>query len=254
MRCRHWKHRQIRSACGGLRTLQLDKDIVNAKVALGVAYSRLNDYAKASVVLKEAVLDDPNNGYALRNLGAVLLHLGHDCQDVLRYLSRAVEFLPDDQQSWLGLAQAQSESGDDDAADVSLQRVIEIQPYSPIAEMAKKIRSRIAQTNFRKPTGGGALRMDAVMYCLGAMKKFADMTLEQVRSVGFEIATLGMNGINVNDPESEYNLRAVPGTFTGLQLLFYEYAAFRQFAPEIDIGFDVSKEYAEAERMKAIGL
>jgi len=50
------------------------------------------------------------------------------------------------------------------------------------------------------------------------------------------------------------HLQPLHVTSTGLQLLCYEYAAFRQFAPEMDIGFDVSKEYGEAERTKTIGL
>jgi hypothetical protein len=35
--------------------------------------------------------------------------------------------------------------------------------------------------------------------------------------------------------------RTLPGTFTGLELLCHEYVAFNQFAPELDIGFDVAK-------------
>jgi hypothetical protein len=161
--------------------------------------------------------------------------------------------LPQDQQAWFGLAQAQINMGDSHGADTSLIKVIDIQPYTPIAEMAKQMRSDIAQENFRKTPSGG-LRMDAVMYCLGALKKFDLMTSEQVRNVGFEVAALGMNGINVNDPKSEYHLRTMTGTFTGLQLLCYEYVAFRQFAPDMDIGFDLAKEYAEAARMKTAGL
>jgi hypothetical protein len=69
-----------------------------------------------------------------------------------------------------------------------------------------------------------------------------------------EIATVGMNGINVNNPTSEYRLRSLPGVFTGLQLVSYEYVAFKQFAPELDIGFDLAKEYEEALRMKNLGL
>jgi hypothetical protein len=103
-------------------------------------------------------------------------------------------------------------------------------------------------------TPSGSLRMDAVMYCLAALQKFSEMTPDQVKNVGFEIATVGMNGINVNDPKSEYHLRTLPGTFTGLQLLCYEYVAFKQFAPEMDIGFDVSKEYEEAQKMSRMGL
>jgi tetratricopeptide (TPR) repeat protein len=235
------------------RALEIEKGMVNAKVALGVTYSRLKKYDKSVAILKEAMLDDPDNGYALRNLGAALMKSGGDKGDTLRYLQRAVELLPQDQQSWFGLAQAQMNAGDSNSADATLTKVIEIQPYTPIAETAKEMRSSIAQENFRKaPTGG--LRMDAVMYCLGALKKFDQMTPEQVSKVGFEVATLGMNGINVNDPKSEYHLRTLPGTFTGLQLLCYEYVAFKQVAPEIDIGFELAKEFEEAIKMKTMGL
>jgi hypothetical protein len=75
------------------------------------------------------------------------------------------------------------------------------------------------------------------------------MSAEQVQRVGFEIATLGMNGIDVNDRESKYHLRSLPGTFTGTQLLCYEYVAFKQIAPDVDIGFDISKEFEEAKKL-----
>jgi tetratricopeptide (TPR) repeat protein len=235
------------------RALSIEKRMVNAQVALGVAYSRQKRHDKAAVVLKQAVLEDPDNGYALRNLGAVLMQLGRDKEDALRYLHRATELLPEDQQAWFGLAQAQMETGDSGNADESFMKVIEIQPFNPMAEMAKEMRSRIAQENFRGASAGG-MRMDAVMYCLAALKKFEEMTPQQVQGVGFEIATLGMNGVDINDPQSKYSLRTLPGTFTGSQLLCYEYVAFRQFAPHLDIGFDVAKEYEEAKRMKATGL
>jgi tetratricopeptide (TPR) repeat protein len=235
------------------RTLSIERGMINAKVALGVAYARQKEADKAAVVLKEAVLEDPDNGYALRNLGAVLMQLGRDKEDALRYLSRATQLLPEDQQAWFGLAGAQMETGDSASADQSYIKAIEIQPFNPMAGMAKEMRSRIAQENFRRAAGGG-LRMDAVMYCLGALKTFSEMTPAQVQGAGFEIATLGMNGIDINDPESKYRLRTLPGTFSGSQLLCYEYVAFKQFAPDMDIGFDVAKEYEEAKRMKAMGL
>lgn len=132
-------------------------------------------------------------------------------------------------------------------------KVIEVQPYTQIASTPKQMRSDIAQKNFRA-VATGALRMDAVTYCLAALKKFDSMPPDEVRNVGFESATVGMNGINVNDPKSEYHLRTLRGIFTGLQLLCYEYVAFKQFAPEMDIGFDVAKEYGAAMRMKTMGL
>jgi hypothetical protein len=86
------------------------------------------------------------------------------------------------------------------------------------------------------------------------MKQFSQMSKEDVQKVGFEIATVGMNGINVNDPKSQYRLRTLSGTFSGLQLLCYEYAAFKQFAPNMDIGFDLAREYEEASRLTSLGL
>ena len=91
--------------------------------------------------------------------------------------------------------------------------------------------------------------MDAVQYCLAALRQFVNMTKEEKQRIGFEIATLGMNGININDPARQYSLRTLPGSFSGLELVCYEYVAFKQFAPGTDIGFDIAKEYEEAERM-----
>jgi tetratricopeptide (TPR) repeat protein len=147
------------------KALEIDKRMINARVALGVAYARLKEFDNSARTLREAALDDPDNGYALRNLGAVLMQIGGENADALRYLRRAVELLPEDQQAWFGLAQAEMIGGDLHIADEALKKVIEIQPYSQIASMAKEMRSEIAQKNFRaKPSGN--VRMDAVMYCL----------------------------------------------------------------------------------------
>jgi len=67
-----------------------------------------------------------------------------------------------------------------------------------------------------------------------------------VQRVGFEIAILGMNGLDVNDPTPKYRLRTLPGEFSGLQLLSIQYVAFKQVAPGQDIGFDLSNEYRMA--------
>jgi len=92
-------------------------------------------------------------------------------------------------------------------------------------------------------------RMDVIMYCLGALEKFEKMTTSEVRQVGFEVASLGMNGIDVNNPTAKYYLRSLPGQFSGLHLLCLEYVAFKQFDPEMDIGFDLSKEYQSAQSL-----
>lgn len=42
-------------------------------------------------------------------------------------------------------------------------------------------------------------RPDAVMYCLGAIERFEKLPLSEVQRITFEIATLGGNGLDVND-------------------------------------------------------
>jgi hypothetical protein len=70
-----------------------------------------------------------------------------------------------------------------------------------------------------------------------------------VKQVGYEVALLGMNGIDINDPTPKYRIKTLPGTFSGLQVLCLEYVSFTQFAPEMDIGFDLSREYRSAQAL-----
>jgi hypothetical protein len=109
--------------------------------------------------------------------------------------------------------------------------------------------SQLAETAFHNVTPA-IPRMDAVMYCLGALEKFEKMPLEQVRQIGFEIALLGTRGIDVNNPESHYTLKSLPGgTFSGLHLLSLQFVAFKQIAPDQNIGFDLSTEYQAALKL-----
>jgi len=72
------------------------------------------------------------------------------------------------------------------------------------------------------------------------------LNTSEVQKISFEIATLGSRGLNVNDPAKKYRLKSLPGEFSGLQLVCYMYVGFKQIAPEQDIGFDLSREYAAA--------
>ena len=46
-----------------------------------------------------------------------------------------------------------------------------------------------------------------------------------------------------------YSLQSMPGKFSGLHLLCYEYVAFQQVAPGKDIGFDLSSEFRTARSL-----
>jgi len=236
-----------RSVTNLRRLLELAPKHVNGRVALGVALMRQGQAKQAEAELRKAVQDEPANLFAQQNLGGCLLLVG-EYREAIPYLKQATELNPSDEKAWFGLGQAHEKLGALEDADAAYRRVLEVNEFGEAADLAKEGRSRIAQASFRTATPGME-RMDAVMYCLGALQKFEQMSQEQVRQTGVEIAMLGMNGINVTDPSITYHLRSLPGEFTGLHLMCLEYVAFKQTMPEMDIGFDVAAEYRSAQTL-----
>jgi hypothetical protein len=163
-------------------------------------------------------------------------------------LRQAVEMLPDDQQSQLGLGQALLAQEKLEEADEVLLRTIAINEHTRVAEQAKGLRSKLAHSTFQAK-GGDAGRFDAVAYCLGAIERFEKMSKGEVQKIGFEIAILGMKGLDVNDPTQKYQLKSLPGAFSGLHLLCLMYVAFKIIDASKDVGFDLSKEYEMAVAM-----
>lgn len=228
---------------------RLDPENANILVALGVALYRSGNADGGIRRLQQAISLEPANGYAHRNLAAVLGNEG-DLSEAIAHLRTAYHVLPDDLQTVFGLANALDRSEDRDLeaeADELYIRAIELGSDTPIGEMARQARSKIAQRTMRR--NGGDLRPDAVMYCLGALKRFATMNPLEVQGVGYEIAVLGERGIDVNDSRRRYPLQTLPGEFSGLQLMSLMYVAFKQVAPTLDIGFDLSGEYEAATAM-----
>ena len=64
---------------------------------------------------------------------------------------------------------------------------------------------------------------------------------------------LGARGLQVNDPTEQYSLNSILGKFSGLHLLCIEYVGFKIIDPKVDIGFDLSAEYAAACAMLGDG-
>jgi len=229
---------------------QAEPGIADIQVALGVALYRKGLVAEARPVLEAAVELEPDNPHALSNLAGCLLRLGGPLDRAAEMLRKATSLLPEDQQAWIGFGQALEAQSNDGEADRAYVRAIEINPHNTLAEVAKRSRSLIAQRTMRRAVGGG-VRPDAVMYCLGALEKCTGMPPAEVQKIAFEIAALGTKGINPNIPDRKYRLRTLPGEFTGLQLLCYMYVTWRQIKPDMDIGFDLSKEYAAALAMQS---
>jgi hypothetical protein len=79
-----------------------------------------------------------------------------------------------------------------------------------------------------------------------ALQRFKGMTTDEIKCLGVEIAVLGTRGPSINDPSKTYTIDSIPGAFTALELVSMMYAAFQQFAPESDVGIDLSVEYRQA--------
>lgn len=226
------------------RCVELDPENANAYTALGVTYTRLGRYEEAAEELRIALRIDPQNFYAMRNLGAVYCEMG-EIDAGVRYLEEADRTFPDKPDVLYGLALAYERKGQAEEAVATYRKVAALGGSDPIAEQAKRALTRIA-TQSLKAHGP---RMDAVMYCLGALQRFESMSIDEVRAITYEIAMLGRGGLDINNPEAKYTLRSMEGQFSGLHLLCYMYVGFRQIDPTVDIGTDLAAEYEAAEAM-----
>lgn len=84
------------------------------------------------------------------------------------------------------------------------------------------------------------------MYMVGAMEKFDKMTRQEVQAIAFEIATVGMAGIN---PKGTYSIKSVPGKeFGGYQFLAWYYVSIARVMPEMlsKLGLPYDKAYEVA--------
>jgi len=227
--------------------VEQDPGHVHGRVALGVAQARAGRVDEAIATLQAAVRLAPDDPYVRRNLGGLLAKKGVFADAVL-HLREAVRLLPTDQQSLYGLARTLRALGQEDdlsEADELFRRAIAADPESDIAEQCRRERSEVAQRAFRSGADG-QVRMDAVMYCLGALQTFAKLSKEEVRKITFEIALLGTKGLDVNDPAQKYRLGSLPGCFSGLHLVSIEYVGFKLLDPAVDIGFELAEEYRQA--------
>src|SRR5436853_345840 len=67
--------------------------------------------------------------------------------------------------------------------DAQFIEVIELNDRAPIAERAKEERSKLAGVTFRARSGG-VERLDAVSYCLAALKRFEGMAHKEIQKIG----------------------------------------------------------------------
>jgi len=233
------------------RTVQLDPSNARAWTGIGVAYQRAGKHDLAILPMSKAVEADPSDGYALRNYGAILMRQNRS-EEALVHFRAARAALPHDPQAIYGLATTLHQIGGDDnleEADELYVVVIERWPASPLAELARTARTKLAHKNMRDKVGGG-LRPDVLMYIAGALETFKKGGATKRQQIAVEIAMKGQSGLDIHDPEQKYTLKTLPGKFSGLHLVSIMYAAFKQIDPLMDAGVDLQREYDAAMAMQ----
>lgn len=88
-----------------------------------------------------------------------------------------------------------------------------------------------------------------LMFMIGALEYFKKLSLEEIKKIAFQIATIGMNGINPQKKEG-YIVPLIPNSnFSGYQMLAYYYVSFAlsspQILPELQLPFE--KEFETAK-------
>lgn len=229
------------------RAVHLDSKHAHAWTGIGVAYQRMGKNDLALEPMRKAVEADPSDGYARRNYGAILMGQKRNAEALI-HLRAARDALPHDPQTIYGLAAALNQIGGEDnleEADELYVVVIERWPASPVAELARTARTKLAHRSLRDKVGGG-LRPDVMMYIAGALDTFKKGGSTKRQQIAFEIAMKGQSGLDIHDPEQKYTLKTLPGKFSGMHLVSIMYAAFKQIDPTMDSGVDLQREYDAA--------
>jgi tetratricopeptide (TPR) repeat protein len=227
------------------KALLIDPTYCNAMVALGVVHARAEKLDEAISTLTKAANLDPTNTLVHQNLGGCLLKRG-DFKKAEEHFRTSLKAEPTNIQSQLGLGQTLESQERYHDADEIYQAIIKTAGHTDVGNLAKEGRTRIAHALLRRT---GDERPDVVMYCLGALERFENLSPQEVGGIGREIAILGMKGLDINDPSTKYTLQSLPGEFSGLHLVSIMYAAFAQTSPGTDVGIDFSNEYGQALKM-----
>jgi Flp pilus assembly protein TadD len=226
----------------------------NAQVALGLAALRQSDQAEARQALEAAIALEPQNAFALRSLGGLLVIAGALAAGAERFRQALAE-APDDLITTFNLAQALLELDPDehrDEADRLLLQVIEAQPYGELAGKARDLRGSIASRDLRADQPDG-LRQDAVSYCLQALQLFEGMDQQRFMAVLSEVAAVGQGGLQINEPVTSRSLKTLPGSWSDLALACLIHVGMKRLMPDEDSGLGIGAEYEEAVRMHGAG-
>ena len=230
------------------KATETDPQHNHAFVALGVAHLRQGNVELAEVAVKQSLSIDSDDPYALRTLATIHMQK-QDYISAISVLRHALSLLPSDSVSLFNLAMCLFKTNQDkniSEAKVIADALIATNTGNDIEQKAKDLQREIGYHNFRKNSGEHE-NSDAVFYCIDALKRLKDANQKETAAVALEIAQLGQNGININDPEITYTIKSFSGNFTGLALVCLLHVAVQKVSPGSNSGFDVQEEYEIAK-------
>ena len=103
---------------------------------------------------------------------------------------------------------------------------------------------------FQKSQKEIGINMAVAMYMVGAMEYFAEMEIEDIRKIAYEIALQGTQGYNPDN--KDYRINLMPGkVFSGYQILAYYYVSWMIIMPEMvpDLKLPYIEEYKMAKTL-----
>ncbi len=224
----------------------------NGNILAGLGYSFYLNHSieKAKEVLEEAVEIDPTNIYALRNLSGILANIG-DNEKAEKLFNAILALSSKDYKSILGLGIIFYERKEFDKAQDHFYQVMALPISEDAKEPAKTYLSKIAAHTLK----GDGFRVDAVMYLVSAINKYNQLDIDGIKKIAFEIAAIGQNGLDINNPEKKYKVFALDGKeISGLCCICYMYAGFKIFEPNLSVGIDLILEYEQALKLVENGM
>ncbi|NLD51239.1 MAG: tetratricopeptide repeat protein [Clostridiaceae bacterium] len=222
----------------------------NVLAGLGYAFYLNRDIEKAKEVLEEAVLLEPSNIYALRNLSGVLAKLG-DHEKAEKIFNDILQANPRDSKTIFGLGLVHFEKGEYDKAQELFYRVMALPILEEAKDPAREYLTKIAEKTLKNK----GFRLDAVMYLVSAMNMFKKLELEEIRKITFEVASIGQRGFDINNPDTTYRIMSLEGKeVSGLCAVCYMYAGFKIIDPALEVGIDLSEEYEQARKLIDKGI
>jgi hypothetical protein len=169
----------------------------------------------------------------------------HRFAEALVQIKRTLAVAPDDIAMMIAMGDCLNDLGRPSESENYFRMAIKTGGPEHLEDLAK---ARLTAKSEAVLKANHEVRHDVVQFMRSALKRFKGMTTDEIKCLGVEIAVLGTRGLSINDSRKTYTINSLPGEFTALELVSMMYAAFQQFAPESDLGIDLSVEYRVAIR------